>query len=84
MLNLADVVKMLNPIIRGWRGYLRFGNSTAKLQDLLDHFAYVRLKKFFCNKHGTRANRVLERFRWWWPQSGLVRFYVPGACGRVL
>ena len=60
-----------------------FGNSTAKLQDL-DHFAYVRLKKFFCNKHSARAKRVVGRFRTWWPQSGVMRFYVPGACGRVL
>lgn len=82
LLNLAEVVKKLNPIIRGWRSYFRFGNSTAKLQDL-DHFAYVRLKRFFCNKHSARAKRVVGRFRTWWPQSGLVRFYVPGAGGQA-
>lgn len=83
LLGLAEVVKMLNPIIRGWRGYFRFGNSTKKLQDL-DHFAFGRLRKFFFRKHGARAKRVKERFRRWWPQGGLASFYVPGAYGRAL
>jgi len=81
--DLAEEVKVLNPIIRGWRGYFRFGNSTKKLQDL-DHFAHGRLKKFFFGKQGARAKRVKERFHTWWPQSGLANFYVPGTCGRVL
>jgi len=31
---LAEVIKYLNRVIRGWRNYFRIGNSTMKLQQL--------------------------------------------------
>jgi hypothetical protein len=52
---LEEVVKYLNKVIRGWRNYLRIGNSTEKLQDL-DCYVRQRLRRFV--RSGKRA---LER-----------------------
>lgn len=42
---LAEVIKYLNRVIRGWRNYFRIGNSTMKLQQL-DRYVRQRLRQW--------------------------------------
>lgn len=81
--SLPDRVRMLNPIIRGWRGYFGRGNATKKLRDL-DLYLEERLRRYFKRKMGARGKCVEPRFRSWWKSCGLLRFYVPGICGKSL
>lgn len=82
-MRLEEVVARVNAIIRGWCGYFRYGNASKKLQDL-DDYVKERLYRFYRNRAGCRGRRGSRRFREWWEKSGVVRFYVPGVCGRTL
>ncbi len=81
--NLPERVRWLNPIIRGWRGYFGRGNSTKKLQDL-DLYLEERMYRFFRRKTAKRGLHARTEFRAWRNKCGLLRFYMPGICGRTL
>jgi len=55
------IVKVLNPIIRGWGNY--FGIGTLRVFSRLDHFIYYRLWRYLRRKFKkVRTGRLIERF----------------------
>jgi group II intron reverse transcriptase/maturase len=77
---LSEVVKYLNRVIRGWRGYFRIGNSRQKVIQL-DRSVRRRLRHWVRTQKGARGHwdgRAFERLL---AQSGLEYFYQVGRCG---
>ena len=76
---LADVVALLNPVIRGWRNHFRIGNSTKKLQDL---DRYVRQRLWSAARIQKELKECLDKrcFVYWMERSGIEYFYKPGIC----
>ena len=64
---LEDVVKRVNPILRGWMNYFRFGNSSKVFEDV-DSYVHERLALWWSKKHQKRGRRwktdfTYERFK---------------------
>src|SRR3989338_1010060 len=47
---LEDTVKLINPLIRGWMNYFKFGNSN-KVFKKLDGYIHLRLALWWSKKH---------------------------------
>jgi RNA-directed DNA polymerase len=74
------VVEDLNPVLRGWGQYFRWGNSTRKFY-AIDRYVNERLAILASRKQG-RLGRNWARFSYAWAQSlgvyqltGRVRYY---------
>jgi group II intron reverse transcriptase/maturase len=76
---LAEVIKFLNRVIRGWRNYFRIGNCTLKFQQL-DRYVRWRLEQWARSKQGSRGHWNEQIFRDRLLQHGLEYFYLPGVC----
>lgn len=76
---LAEVIKFLNRVIRGWRNYFRIGNCTLKFQQL-DRYVRWRLEQWARSKQGSRGHWNEHVFRDRLLQHGLEYFYLPGVC----
>ena len=48
--NIGDIVEVLNPILRGWANYFRYGNSERKFR-LIDSYVQERLALWWSKKH---------------------------------
>ena len=53
-LDMAVVVEGLNPVLRGWGAYFRYGNSARKF-NAIDGYVHQRLAKLASVKHGLRV-----------------------------
>jgi hypothetical protein len=60
-LPLGAVVDNLNPALRGWGAYFRYGNSAAKF-DQIDAYVHQRLAMLASTKHGLRGWNWTTRF----------------------
>jgi RNA-directed DNA polymerase len=67
-LPLEDVVAELNPVLRGWGGYFRYGNSAAKFS-LIDVYVNERLALLASTKHGLTGRNWVTRFNYEWLNS---------------
>jgi retron-type reverse transcriptase len=76
---LAEVIKYLNRVIRGWRNYFRIGNSTMKLQQL-DRYVRQRVRQWMRSRKGARGHWSEHVFETLIAQSGLEYFYRRGIC----
>jgi RNA-directed DNA polymerase len=76
---LSEVIKFLNRVIRGWRNYFRFRNSTQKFQQL-DCYVRYRPEQWVRSKQGSRGHWNELTFRASLLQQGLEYFYLPGIC----
>jgi group II intron reverse transcriptase/maturase len=73
-LPLEAVVENLNPVLRGWGNYFRWGNSAEKF-DAIDHYVNQRLAMLASAKHGLRGWNWATRFDHGWVTSlGVHRF----------
>jgi RNA-directed DNA polymerase len=78
---MEDVVRDMNPVIRGWRNYFKVGNSTMKFQQL-DYYVITRLLRFARKRGGKRGWMKRQDFnRWYHRFSGVERFFKPGIVG---
>lgn len=77
---LSEVVKYLNRVIRGWRGYFRIGNSSQRLIQL-DRYVRGRLRQWMRTQKGARGHWDERAFERLLAQSGLEYFYKPRRCG---
>jgi RNA-directed DNA polymerase len=75
------VVEELNPILRGWGNYFRWGNSARKFS-IIDSYVHRRLATLASNKEGRRGRNWKRRFTSSWIKSlgvhhlsGTVRYY---------
>jgi group II intron reverse transcriptase/maturase len=78
---ISAVVESLNPMLRGWGNYFRWGNSARKFA-AIDSYVHQRLAILASNKEGRRGRNWKKRFTYSWVQSlgihqlsGTVRYY---------
>ena len=70
---LVHVVKDLNPVLRGWGAYFRFGNSTRKFS-AVDGYVHQRLAKLASVKYGLPGRNWANRFTYGWlSELGIYR-----------
>ena len=81
--DLHDVVGDLNPVLRGWGTYFRYGNSTPKFT-AIDSYVHWRISKLASVKHATRSRLRTSRFTYGWLSdlgiyrlTGTVRRWTP-------
>ena len=63
--DLHDVVADLNPVLRGWGAYFRYGNSNRKFA-AIDSYVHWRLSKLASVKYATRGRLRASRFNYDW------------------
>ena len=54
--DIDDIVKVLNPMLRGWMNYFRYGNSSKKFS-LIDSYIQEKLALWWSKKHGRSGRR---------------------------
>jgi RNA-directed DNA polymerase len=67
-LPLEQTVENLNPVLRGWGAYFRYGNSAAKF-DAIDAYVNQRMAILASTKHGLRGWNWTTRFTHGWVTS---------------
>ena len=68
------IVENLNPVLRGWGAYFRYGNSAQKF-DTIDAYVNQRMAMLASTKHGLRGWNWSTRFDHQWVTSlGVHRF----------
>jgi RNA-directed DNA polymerase len=71
--DLHQVVKDLNPVIRGWGAYYRYGNSARKFATV-DSYVHERLARLASIKHGLSGRNWATRFDYgWFTSLGVYR-----------
>jgi RNA-directed DNA polymerase len=77
---LAVLLQRLNPVLRGWTNYFRYGVSKATF-DYLDHFTWVRVLRWLRHKHDRVSWKLLRRryLPRWLPTDGPVTMFKPEA-----
>jgi RNA-directed DNA polymerase len=77
--DIREVIADLNPLLRGWGGYFRTGNATAKFVQA-DRYVAWRLRRLMIKKRGRNlhAGQVDQWTREWFEGHGLHRL-----CGTV-
>ena len=63
--DLSFVVAELNPVLRGWGAYYRYGNSSRKF-NTVDGYVHQRLAKLASVKHGISGRNWTTRFTYGW------------------
>ena len=72
-LSLDTVVDRLNPVLRGWAGYFRYGNSWKKFQ-AVNSYVHQRMAILASNKYGLHGRHWATRFTYGWYLSlGIFR-----------
>jgi group II intron reverse transcriptase/maturase len=56
MTDIREVIGKLNPVLRGWGGYFRTGNASAKFNQI-DSYVYRRLMRLLVRRGGQRRWR---------------------------
>jgi RNA-directed DNA polymerase len=56
MKDIREVIRELNPILRGWGGYFRTGNASGKFNQI-DGYVYQRLMRLLVRRGGQRRWR---------------------------
>lgn len=77
---LADLLRHLNPVLRGWCNYFRHGVSSRTFS-YVDHFAFWRIVGWLRKRHtglnwGTLSRRFLPR---WEVRDGPIEMFRPQA-----
>lgn len=78
--DLHDVVADLNPVLRGWGAYFRYGNSNRKFA-AIDSYLHLRMSKLASVKYATRGRLRVSRFNYDW-LTGLGPYRLNGSVRR--
>jgi hypothetical protein len=62
---LRNVAADLNPVLRGWGAYFRYGNSNRKFA-AIDSYVHFRMSKLASVKYATRGRLRASRFNYGW------------------
>jgi group II intron reverse transcriptase/maturase len=80
---LQHVVADLNPVLRGWAAYFRYGNSNRKFSNI-DAYVHLQMSKLASAKYATRGRLLTSRFNYDWITeigvyrlTGTVRYWKP-------
>jgi group II intron reverse transcriptase/maturase len=72
-LSLDTVVGRLNPVLRGWAGYFRHGNSSKKF-NAVNSYIHERMAILASNKYGIHGRHWATRFNsGWFASLGIYR-----------
>ena len=61
--SIDDVLGVVNPILRGWRNYFRYGNSARKFEQI-DRYVHERLALWRSKKRGKHGRRWGQDLTW--------------------
>ena len=77
---LADLLRQLNPVLRGWCNYFRHGVSSRTF-GYLDHFAFWRIVGWLRKRHvGLNMGTLVRRFLPGWQiRAGRLEMFRPEA-----
>ena len=71
-LSLAEVVILINPLLRGWMNYFKYGNS-SKVFHAIDSYVHGRLALWWSKKHQKTGRRWKTDFTYEkYKESGVV------------
>ncbi len=71
-LSLEEVAELLNPTLRGWMNYFKFGNS-SRVFNQMDSYVHERLAIWWSKKHQKSGRRWRTDFTWEkFRESGLL------------
>jgi len=75
---LADLLRRINPVLRGWCNYFRHGVSSRTFS-YLDHFAFWRVFRWLAKRHlGLNKHTLVRRFLPGWEiRDGAVEMFRP-------
>lgn len=73
-LPLAELVRRLNPVIRGYWQYFRHGNSTRVFQHL-DLYTFQRFRIHFFRRFSPKVKERGLKFKTWFENCGIRKFY---------
>jgi len=57
MKDIREVIRDLNPVLRGWGNYFRTGNASAKFQQV-DRYVCWRLRRLMARRGGQRRSKA--------------------------
>jgi group II intron reverse transcriptase/maturase len=69
MKDVREVVRDLNPVLRGWGSYFRTGNATDRFRQI-DRYVADRLQRLLARRGGQRPGRFNPKE---WPHESYVR-----------
>ena len=69
MKDIREVIRDLNPVLRGWGNYYRTGNASQKFQQI-DRYVHERLLGLMRNRGGWRRAPIRRSD---WPQKRFVK-----------
>ncbi|MHB1599332.1 MAG: group II intron reverse transcriptase/maturase [Acidimicrobiales bacterium] len=82
---MDEVVGNLNPVLRGWGNYFRYGNSSQKFT-AIDSYVHERMARLASTKYGLHGTNWTTRFTYRWMTdleiyrlSGTVRYWAASA-----
>ena len=78
--DLHAVIADLNPVLRGWGAYFRYGNSNRKFA-AIDSYVHERMAKLASVKYATRYRLTASRFNYGW-LTGLGVYRLTGSVRR--
>jgi group II intron reverse transcriptase/maturase len=61
--SMEEIVERLNPVLRGWMNYFKYGNSARKFSQV-DGYVLERLALFWSKKHQKSGRRWKKDFTW--------------------
>jgi RNA-directed DNA polymerase len=72
--DIREIIKLINPVLRGWGNYFRTGNAAHKFRQL-DYFVVWRLYRLLVKRYGRNlhAGRADAWTREWFEHHGLYR-----------
>jgi RNA-directed DNA polymerase len=72
--DIREIIRRVNPVLRGWSNYFRTGNAAEKFQQI-DNYVEDRLGRFLMRRSGKnlRRCRSLRQDRPWLEAHGLYR-----------
>jgi RNA-directed DNA polymerase len=69
MKDIREVIRDLNPVLRGWGNYFRTGNASTKFQQI-DRYVRERLVRLLAKRGGDRRKPFNPRE---WPHERFVK-----------
>ena len=82
MKDFREVIRDLNPVLRGWGNYFRTGNASIKFQQV-DRYVRQRLLKLLAARRGRRSTSRRGLWRQEWPHSRFVELGLHRLLGTI-
>lgn len=76
---MEEIVKKVNPIVRGWRNYFKWGNCSEQFS-MLNRFLFHRFKKVFKRKYSRRVSNYILDYEEWIHKTRIETFSTVKLC----